>query len=160
MAYPEIIALLMDRSRREAILDQAPAGVRERCVLGDITREYTLNEIAIITRAAPARLLGLKQKGHLGPGADGDVTIYSINDDKQRMFELPRWVIHRGEIVVDGGEVRSNKAGTLLHVAPDFDDAVVPDIQSWFEDHYSIQFRNYPVDENYLHLHEVVPTRI
>lgn len=160
LAYPEIIALLMDRSRREAILAQAPAGVRERCVLGDLTREYTLNEIAIITRAAPAKLLGLTQKGHLGPGADGDVTIYSINDDKQKMFELPRWVIHRGEVVVDGGEIRSNKVGTLLHVEPSFDAEVIPDIQSWFEDHYSIQFSNYPVDVSYLHSHETVATRV
>src|SRR5580692_9684362 len=33
--------------------------------------------IAIITRASPARMLGLKHKGHLGMRADGDVTIYS-----------------------------------------------------------------------------------
>ena len=33
-----------------------------------LAREYTLNEIAIITRAGPARLLGLHQKGHLGAG--------------------------------------------------------------------------------------------
>ena len=90
MAYPQIIALLMDRTRRQEVLDNAPAGVKERCTLADITREYTLNEIAIITRAAPARMLGLTTKGHLGVGADGDVTIYGRNDDIQLMFELPR----------------------------------------------------------------------
>ena len=40
-----------------------------------------LSEIAIITSAGPARALGLKQKGHLGVGADGDVTIYSAKPD-------------------------------------------------------------------------------
>ena len=50
------------------------------------SREYTLNEIAIITRAGPARLLGLAAKGHLGVGADGDVTIYEEQADKERMF--------------------------------------------------------------------------
>ena len=35
----------------------------------------------------------------------------------------------------------------------------VPDIQKWFEESYSIQFPNYPVDPEYLHKHEVVPVR-
>jgi formylmethanofuran dehydrogenase subunit A len=159
MAYPEIIALLMDRSRRQDVLDKAPPGVKERCTLSDLKREYTLNEIAIITRAAPARMLGLDRKGHLGPGADADVTIYSRDDDIQRMFELPRYVIHRGDIVVDDGEILSNKQGTLFHVGPSYDEDVVPDIRNWFENHYTIQFNNYPVDESYLHQHESIPTR-
>jgi formylmethanofuran dehydrogenase subunit A len=158
MAYPEIIALLMDRGRRQEVLDKAPAGVAERCVLAELSREYTLYEIAIITRAAPARILGLQNKGHLGVGADADVTIYSREDDIQRMFELPRYVVHHGEIVVDGGEIKSNMEGKLLHVAPEFDQEVVPDIQDWFEKHYTIQFNNYPVDQDYLQNPEQVPT--
>ena len=159
MAYPEIIALLMDRSRRQDVLDKAPPGVKDRCTLSELTREYTLNEIAIITRAAPAKILGLDRKGHLGPGADADVTIYSRDDDIQRMFELPRYVIHHGEIVVDDGEILSNKQGTLFHVDPSYDDGVVPDIRDWFEDHYTIQFNNYPVNESYLHIHESIATK-
>jgi formylmethanofuran dehydrogenase subunit A len=156
LAYPEIIALLMDRSRRQDVMAGLPKGVRERCVLADLDREYTLNEIAIITRAAPAKMLGLINKGHLGPGADGDVTIYQPNDDIQRMFELPRYVIRRGDIVVDNGEIRGTPDGRLMHVAPAYDEACVPDIQQWFEENYSIQFRNYAVDPSYLHDHEVV----
>ena len=159
LAYPEIIALLMDRSRREAVLDRAPAAVRDKCTLSELTREYTLYEIAIITRASPARILGLEQKGHLGPGADADITIYSRDDDIQRMFEMPRYVIHRGDIVVDDTEVRSNKSGTLFHVEPQFDEGIVPDIQEWFEACYSIQFRNYPIDSSYLQEHELISTR-
>jgi formylmethanofuran dehydrogenase subunit A len=127
-------------------------------VLGELDREYTLNEIAIITRAAPARMLGLLNKGHLGPGADADITIYQPELDIQRMFELPRYVLRRGEIVVDGGEIRATPDGSLLHVAPGYDEACVPDIQQWFEENYSIQFRNYPVDPSYLHEHEVIET--
>ena len=156
LAYPEIIALLMDRSRRKDVMAGLPAGVRDKCVLGDLDREYTLSEIAIITRAAPARMLGLPNKGHLGPGADADITIYQPEDDLQRMFELPRYVIRRGQIVVDNGEVRASPDGRLLHVAPEYDEACVPDIQQWFEKNYSIQFRNYPVDPSYLHENEVV----
>ncbi|MEX0702444.1 MAG: formylmethanofuran dehydrogenase subunit A [Planctomycetales bacterium] len=150
LAYPQIIALLMDRTRREEVLSTVPAAVRERCTLGDLDREYTLNEIAIITRAAPARMLGLSHKGHLGPGADADVTIYAPDADVQRMFELPRYVIKGGEIVVEDGEIRQDRPGRTLHVAPGYDEGAVPDIQEWFEKYYTIQFRNYPVDEHYL----------
>ena len=159
MAYPEIIALLMDRTLREDVLKRVPAGVRERCTLGDLTREYTLNEIAIITRAAPAKMLGLSHKGHLGNGADGDVTIYTPSDNIQDMFELPRYVIKSGSVIVEQGDIRRDAMGKTLHVAPSYDMEGIPDIQEWFENHYTIQFRNYPVDEHYLGEHLVVPTR-
>ncbi len=155
LAYPEIIALLMDRSRRQDMLKSVPERLRERSTLADLTREYSLYEIAIITRAAPARMLGLAAKGHLGPGADGDVTIYSPSDDYQRMFELPRYVIRRGEVVVEDGEVRGDCEGRLLRVAPSYDRAAVPDIQEWFEKYYTIQFRNYQIDE-----HELGPSAV
>lgn len=158
LAYPEIIALLMDRTRREEVLNRVPAAVRNRCVLADLDRQYSLYEIAIITRAAPAKMLGLDSKGHLGPGADADITIYSPNEDIQRMFELPRYVLRRGEIVVEDGEIRQNVTGTLMHVAPAYDVSAIPDIQAWFEKYYTIQFRNYPVDEHYLGDNRIVAT--
>jgi formylmethanofuran dehydrogenase subunit A len=160
LAYPEIIALLMDRGRRNDVLNTLPPGVRKRTILGDLTREYTLDEIAIITRAAPARILGLDRKGHLGAGADADVTIYNPNSDIQKMFELPRYVIHAGEVVVEDGEIRSTLNGRLFHVAPSYDEAVVPHIKDWFERYYTIQFRNYPVDDHYLQEHEVIATGV
>lgn len=156
LAYPQIIALLMSRELRRETLNRVPPLVRERCTLAELDRQYTLQEIAIITRAAPARMLGLANKGHLGVGADADVTIYQPDDDVQRMFELPRYVIHQGEVVVDGGQIQEHTDGKLLHVAPSFDAACLPDIQTWFEQNYSIQFGNYAVDEYYLHRHEVV----
>ncbi|MFP6769753.1 MAG: formylmethanofuran dehydrogenase subunit A, partial [Planctomycetaceae bacterium] len=159
LAYPEIISLLMDRERRREALAGLPAAVTDHCSLGDLDREYTLNEIAIITRAGPARILGLANKGHLGPGADGDVTIYNPDDDIQRMFELPRYVVSRGEVVVDDAQIVHDSRGRTLHVEPDFDLEAVDDIQQWFEQTYSIQFRNYPVDDHYLENPQVVPTR-
>src|SRR5262249_40545310 len=147
LAYPRIIALLMDRGHREDTLRMLPARVRERSGLADLSREYSLAEIAIITRAAPARMLGLARKGHLGPGADGDVTIYAPDDDKERMFSLSRYVIKGGEVVVDGGELRAVPEGRTLHVAPEYDGAVLPDIEGWFSRYASIRFANYPVTD-------------
>jgi len=145
MAYPEIIALLMDRTRRESVLESVPAEVRNRCTLADLKREYTLNEIAIITRAGPARMLGLSHKGHLGPGADADVTVYSRQPDIQRMFEVPRYVFSLGALVVEDGEVREDCYGRTHCVRPAYDEETIPTIRDWFEQYYTIQFRNYPI---------------
>src|SRR5581483_4028581 len=68
LAYPEIVQLLMSCDYRREVLGRVPAKVRSRCTLADLDREYTLGEIAVITRAGPARILGLTHKGHLGPG--------------------------------------------------------------------------------------------
>ena len=155
LAYPQIIALLMDRTRREEALSRLPARLREKTVLGDLHREYTLEEIAIITRAAPARMLGLTRKGHLGPGADADVTIYTPNPDIEQMFELPRYVIKAGRVLIEQGEIRETIEGITLQTAPTYDSDVIPSIRQWFEASYTIQFNNYSIQDD-----EVGPTQI
>jgi formylmethanofuran dehydrogenase subunit A len=156
LAYPEIIQLLMDRTYREDALKRVHPSVRERSTLADLTREYSLFEICIITRSAPARVLGLAHKGHLGPGADADVTIYTPDADKRKMFELPRYVIKSGRIIVEQGEIREPLEGRLLYVAPEYDTGVETDIRRWFERYYSVRFSNYPVPLDYLREHEEI----
>jgi formylmethanofuran dehydrogenase subunit A len=151
LAYPHIIRMLMDRHYREEIIKTCHPAIRERSQLADLKREYTLNEIAIITRAGPARILGLKHKGHLGPGADADITIYTPHENKETMFTLPRYVIKSGRILVEEGDIREEYYGNLLHVAPEYDRTAEEHIGQWFEDCYSIRFRNYPVTDAYSH---------
>jgi formylmethanofuran dehydrogenase subunit A len=151
LAYPQIIRLLMDRTYRQDVLKTAPQKVREQSALAHLDRQYTLSEIAIITRAGPARILGLKHKGHLGPGADADITIYTPDSNQETMFALPRFVIKSGQIIVEQGEIREEIYGKTLYVAPDYDQDVEADIKRWFEKSYSIQWRNYPVDVASLH---------
>lgn len=150
LAYPQIIKLLMDRTYRQDVMKQVHPAVRERSVLADLTREYTLNEIAIITRAAPARMLGLRNKGHLGPGADADVTIYSPHEDKERMFELPKYVLKAGYVIIENAEMRTPQDGKTLYVAPEYDIDLEANIRDWFEQFYSVRFRNYPVSDDYV----------
>jgi formylmethanofuran dehydrogenase subunit A len=145
VAYPEIIALLMSRDYRQEVLQRLPASLRGRCVLPDLAREYTLFEIAIITRAGPARMLGLKTKGHLGPGADADLTVYTPQADRRAMFELPRMVFKAGELVVEQGEIRATPFGTTLATNPSYDTDRLPDIQQWFESNYSLRLANFGV---------------
>ena len=64
--YPEILRLLMDVEFRKGEVRKLPAEAQKRITLGDIDRQYTFSDVAILTSAGPARALGLKQKGHLG----------------------------------------------------------------------------------------------
>jgi formylmethanofuran dehydrogenase subunit A len=150
MAYPQVIKYLMSENARAETLKRLPPGLRKRTVLSDLKREYSLYEIAVITRAAPARIAGLAHKGHLGPGADGDVVIYQPMEDIERMFSFPRWVLKGGQIVVEDGEIRACPEGMVYCVDVPYDRSAEEDIRSWFEAHYTIQFANYPVSEEYL----------
>ena len=72
------------------------------------------------------------------------------------MFELPRMVIKDGSVIVEQGDIREAPMGKTLHVEPTYDRTLEPEIGEWFEQFYSIQFRNYPVTNDYLHDHEVI----
>jgi formylmethanofuran dehydrogenase subunit A len=159
VSYPQIIALLMDRAKRREAIARAHPAVLERTGLWDLDREYSLYEIAIITRAGPAQSLGLAHKGHLGPGADADIAIYDNQPDIEAMFATPRYVLKGGELTLEDGELRRAVEGRTLFVAPAYDEAVEARVRAHFADHYSIQFENYPVDLHALPRHEVVPCR-
>jgi len=144
LSYPELIRLLMDRAYR----DERLKGVNQKLLAGSalldgLAREYTLGEIAIVTRAGPARLLGLPQKGHLGPGADADVTVYAPDADRAKMFAAPRYVIKGGTVVVEDGQLRRASAGARLAVRPDYDVAVKKDVKRFFDDYATVAFENY-----------------
>ncbi len=146
MAYPHLIQLLMDRTVRDEALKRVnPALLAGSALLDGLSREYTLNEIAIITRAGPARVLGLASKGHLGAGADADVTIHAQQDDKAAMFATPRYVIKGGEVVVEEGQLRRAPRGQRLHVQPGFDQALMPDLTAFFDKYSTVPLSRYPV---------------
>ncbi len=146
LSYPKLIRLLMDRAFREDQMGRANQRAIRRTALTDgLDREYTLNEIAIITRAAPARRLGLPDKGHLGVGADADVTIYHDRADREEMFAAPRYVIKGGQVVVEDGELRRVEDGVLLSSRAGFDPEVSRVLEPLFGDRYTVAFEHYPV---------------
>lgn len=157
MNYPKLIKLLMDSSFRKEELLRANQKAVNKTLLPDLEREYTLNEIAIITRAGPAKCLGLTNKGHLGEGADADITVYDDHEDKELMFNAPRYVLKSGVAIIANHEFCEDYIGRILHVAPDYDETIVDSVRPFFEDYYSIEFENYAVDDSYLHDHEVIP---
>jgi formylmethanofuran dehydrogenase subunit A len=146
VSYPELIRLLMDRAYRDDQLKRVNPKLLAGSALADgIAREYTLNEIAIVTRAGPARILGLRDKGHLGVGADADVTVYARDADAAKMFATPRYVLKGGALVVEEGELRRAPSGRRLHVRPAHDAAVARDLKRFFDAHATVSFENYPV---------------
>jgi formylmethanofuran dehydrogenase subunit A len=146
LAYPELIRLLMDRGYRDEKLKSVNQKLLAGSALLDgLTREYTLNEIAIITRAAPARILGLARKGHLGIGADADVTIYAADADLSTMFATPRYVVKGGTLVVEEGQLRRAPAGRRLHIRPGYDAQVERGLREFFDRYSTISFDNYPI---------------
>jgi formylmethanofuran dehydrogenase subunit A len=146
MAYPELIRLLMDRTYRDERLKRVNHKLLAGSALADgIDREYTLGEIATVTRSGPARILGLRNKGHLGPGADADVTVYAKDADLSRMFATPRYVIKSGSVVVEEGQLRRAPAGRRLHVRPAYDPGIERDIRGFFDQYGTLSFDNYAV---------------
>lgn len=139
-SYPHLIRLLMDRSFREEQLARLHPEVAANCALRSITRELSLYEIAVMTRAAPARLLGLHDRGHLGDGAAADIAVYRTHDDRERMFATPEWVLKDGVPVARAGRVLAVPAGGVHFVEPDYDRGIEKTLRRHLAQHGSVNF--------------------
>jgi formylmethanofuran dehydrogenase subunit A len=123
-SYPHLIRLLMDKPFRDEQLARLHPDVAAQSPLREIKRELTLYEIAIMTRAAPARLLGLADRGQLGAGAAADIAIYAMQADAEAMFSRPSWVFKDGEAVVRDGRVVATPVGAVHFAEPQFDPGI------------------------------------
>ena len=143
MAYPELIRLLMDRTYR----DEQLARVRPRLLAGaladGLSREYTLEEIAIVTRrarhgcwASAARVISarsgrrrddLRRRGQCG-GHVQDAALCRQS----------------GRLVVEEAQLRRAPAGTRLRAAG----VRSPDrirLRRYFDRYSTVSFDHYPV---------------
>jgi formylmethanofuran dehydrogenase subunit A len=167
--YPQVIRLLMDRGYRAEVLETIPEKTRAGALLPSLEREYSLYEIAVITRAAPARILGLRNKGHLGVGADGDVAIYDrvFTDGTacrcsrfascRRALSRVRHLVKGGLQVIRDGRIIREVTGKTLHVAPGYDRALEAELRTRFEATYTVAFDNYALSDEEIPDREVVP---
>ncbi|UCH57051.1 MAG: formylmethanofuran dehydrogenase subunit A, partial [Candidatus Bathyarchaeota archaeon] len=165
--YPTVISWLMSRKARTDLMLEMNKAVMRRTSMPSIYREYTFGEVATVTRAATARALGLENKGHLGPGADGDISIYALDPtswrppmyrELEKALSRAAYTVKKGEIVVKDGEVVAAPLGTTFWV-----DAKIPeereakfmkDLEADFSRYYTVSLRNYPVQDAYLPLHQ------
>ena len=136
--YPDIFALLMDRDLRAQWMAGMPKEAMEVTTLPSIAREYTLPEIATMTRAAPARLLGLKDRGHLKPGALADIAVYTPGSDKAKMFREAALVFKNGEMVVRDGAVLRHTFGRAFDVRPERERAIERRMRDYYDQRYGL----------------------
>ena len=120
-SYPHLMRLLMDKPFRDEQLARLHPEVAAQSALRHIARELSLYEIAILTRAAPARLLGLRDRGHLGVGAAADVAVYRVQPDAEAMFSRAAWLFKEGQPVVRDGRVLATPVGGTHFSEPEFD---------------------------------------
>jgi formylmethanofuran dehydrogenase subunit A len=137
-AYPEIFALLMSRDLRAEWIARLPPAAMAVTTLPSITREYTLTEIATMTRAAPAQLLGLSDRGHLGAGAVADVAVYNDARDRARMFRSAALVFKDGDLTVRDGKVTRYRFGRALTVRPGYDAAMNRRMAAYYDERYGL----------------------
>jgi len=160
--YPRIYKWLMSDKSRQAMLkgfkhsDKVIAATN----LASMDREISMYELAEMTRAGPAKALGLGNIfGGLDKGMDADVGIYDISEDKitdpeqiEKAFSSAEYVFKSGTLVVNHGEIVSNGNKRTLWV-----DAKIPvnkqverDVQMKFLKYYSVNLNNYEVSDHYV----------
>lgn len=147
-SYPHLIRLLMDRSFRNDMLSTINKDAAAASVLGSIDREYSLYDIAIMTRAAPARSLGLKNRGHLGSGSVADITVYNDVKNREKMFEKPLYVFKDGELVAKNGKIVKVTTGGTHVLRPEYDKSIERSLKSYFDKYQTIKLGNFKIDDD------------
>ena len=149
-AYPRLIKLLMDKSYRDNEFEKINKEAQKSSVLKNLKREYSLYDIAILTRAGPAKVLGLNNIGHLGLGAKANITVYNDKKDKEEMFEKPFMVIKDGEIIVKNGNIQKVFNGKFYTAETDYDKGIEKEIKSYFEKYMGRRMENFKIQNQEL----------
>jgi formylmethanofuran dehydrogenase subunit A len=167
-SYPKIIAWLISKKARMATLKRCHKKAQRRSLLPSIDKELSLYNLAIVTRAGQAKALGLKNKGHLGVGADADVAIYNINPEKidiakkyktaRRAFSNAAYTIKDGKVVVKDGEILQHVDGRTIWLDVNTAEQVKVDeeMKRRFKEYWTVEYENYPVTDHYLKISEPV----
>ena len=149
-AYPKLIKLLMDSSFRNREFEKINKHAQKNSVLGSLKREYSLYDIAILTRAGPAKVLGLNNIGHLGCGAKANIAVYNENEDKEEMFEKPYMVFKDGEIIVKNGKIQKVFNGKFYIAETEYDKNIEKEISSYFEKYIGRKMQNFKIQNQEL----------
>ncbi|MEM2124378.1 MAG: formylmethanofuran dehydrogenase subunit A [Methanolinea sp.] len=160
--YPRIFKWLMSEEARKKQIESFKH--REKMIeathIAGIDRELSLYEIAQMTRAGPAKALGLShQYGGLAPGMDADIAIYDLNPEKphkpediEKAFSAAAFVMKTGVPVVVDGEVvnNGNKRTIWVKAKVNENPQVMRDIRDKFLKYYSVTQANYDVSSHFV----------
>ena len=145
--YPQLFRLLMDYEYRLACLERIHPDVVAMTLLKDLKKEFSLYEIAVMTRTAAANLLGLYDRGHLAPGAIADIAVYTCQDNKEAMFDRAALVFKNGRLVVRDGEVVEHIRGTAQMIYPSYNPGIKRTIKNHFDRFYSLSLENFTIKD-------------
>ena len=160
--YPKIIAWLISKKARMATLKRCNKKSQRKSLLPSIKREFSLYDIAVVTRAGTAKVLGLKNKGHLGVGAEADVAIYKLNPEKvdparkyktvRKAFVNSAYTIKDGKIVAKNGEILQQVDGRTIWLDVKTTEKVTIDdeLKRKFKEYWTVEYDNYPVHDHYV----------
>lgn len=147
--YPHLIRLLMDRKFRKEKMATVNQEAFRYSTLASIDREYSLYDIAVLTRAGPARSLGLKDRGHVGVGACADITVYDDIPDREAMFTTPELVFKNGELIVRNGKIIKVVKGATHVSRPAYDRAgIEKSLKPYFDDYHTVRMENFRLSDD------------
>lgn len=120
-----------------------------------LEREYDFNDIAIITRAAPAKIYGFRDRGALTPGYKADIAVYDINPNEidpsrqyaeiEKGFSLADYTIKDGQILVKDKEIVKVKESQNMWVNVQGyeheEQNVINKIMPFFTQYYSVKWK-------------------
>lgn len=136
--YPRLLRLLMDRDYRGEWFETISPAARKRSVLGELHREYSLYDVATMTRSAPAKLLGLTDRGSLRPGSLADIAVYRREGHWDQTFEHCAYLLKNGRVAVDDGKISSAERGRAQVVQAPFDQNVERRVDRYFKETHGI----------------------
>jgi formylmethanofuran dehydrogenase subunit A len=167
--YPQVIAWLMSRAARDETMKTFKWLDRtiDATSIDSIDRELTLYEIAQMTRAGPAKALGISNTyGGLAPGMDADIAIYGLNPENmpsdpaaiEKAFARCAWLVKDGVTTIRDGEIvaEPSKRTVWVDVKVPENAQVQRDIYEHFLRHYSVKLDNYSLFEEHLHNPRVI----
>jgi formylmethanofuran dehydrogenase subunit A len=154
--YPRVIKWLMSAKARETQINafKHKDKVVSNTSIAGMDREISLYELAQMTRAGPAKALGLANMiGGLKPGMDADVVVYDFSPDKpvsnpdqiETAFSRAAHVFKSGVEVVTNGEIvnNGNKRTIWVNAKTKENPQVMRDIKEKFLKYYSVSQANY-----------------
>jgi len=145
-----------------SLLKKCHNKAQKKSLLPSIKRELSLYELAIVTRAGQAKSLGLTSKGHLGVGADADISVYNVNPETTDIAQNPKivrrafadaaYTIKDGNVLVKDGKIVQTISGKTMWLDVDIAKEVEidDDMKKRFKDYWTVEYDNYPVFDHYV----------
>ena len=150
---PTISTWLVSKKARKAFIDEMNEDIAGDMSIASLDDELSFNEFIILTRASPAKSLGLAGiKGGFTPGADGDINILNMNIDEvdlsndfdqlEASLQNIEYVIKNGKVVKHGDKIDLNENGRIFwadgHVDAQVKERIIPKKKEFYQKYYSM----------------------